>query len=166
MENNNKKNNNTLWIVIGIIVVVLIIWFAIKKHNDTVATSNQQQTTSPEAIAPTEDISAGSVDAPKTTGGAPATIAYTDALVKYQGKIIQLDSQCHVTTPNSWTFPNNTDVMIDNRSDVSRTVKVGTPVTVKAYGFKIVNVSSAKLPATWYVDCDGNQNVATILIQK
>jgi len=56
--------------------------------------------------------------------------------------------------------------MIDNRAPVARTVKVGSTFPIKAYGFKIVNLSSATLPATWYVDCDSSQNVATILIQK
>jgi hypothetical protein len=55
--------------------------------------------------------------------------------------------------------------MIDNRSEVARTVKVGSSFGIKAWGFEIVKLSSATLPATWYVDCDKSQNVATILIQ-
>jgi hypothetical protein len=182
MENTEKTNtsayskymkgNNGFWIALGVIIIVLIIWVAVKKHHATVVAqqgivpASVMQT--PDAITPTEDLSAGSVDASKTTtpAVAPVTIAYADALVKYAGKIIQLDNQCQVTNPNSWTFKNGTDIMIDNRASSARTVKIGSTYSVKGYGFKIIKLSSAKLPATWYVDCDGQQNVATVLIQK
>jgi hypothetical protein len=94
-----------------------------------------------------------------------ATLSYTDALAKYEDVRIQLDDNCRAN-PNKVTFKNGTSIMIDNRASVARTVTVGSTFSLKAYDFKIVKLSSAVLPVTWYLDCDKSQNVATILIQK
>ena len=94
-----------------------------------------------------------------------ATISYQNALVQYKDARIQLEGNCQASPDNS-TFKNGANIMIDNRSDKTRTVKVGSTFTIKPWGFKIVNLYSPSLPATWYVDCDASQNVATILIQK
>jgi hypothetical protein len=167
----NKKNNNTIWWVIVVIVLILIIGFAVKKHNADYASTDQQQAVTPSAIEPTEDISAGSIHATSVTGGSAVTIAYADALVKYANTRIQLDmpdikgSAC-TATPSSVTYKNGTTIMIDNRTPNVVTVKVGVPYTVKGYGFKLINLSSSTLPATWLIDCGSQQNVATILIQK
>ena len=94
-----------------------------------------------------------------------ATIAYADALATYKDARIQRGADCQAS-PNNVTYKNNSSIMLDNRSDKTRTVKVGSVFTLPAYGFKIVNLSSPTLPATWYIDCDSSQNVATILIQR
>lgn len=108
-----------------------------------------------------EDISAGSVNA-----GKPApTISYAGALAKYKNARIQLDKMCQAV-PHNVTYKNGANIMIDNRAPIARTVKIGAEFSIKAWGFKIVKISSAKLPATWLIDCDKSQNVATILIQK
>jgi hypothetical protein len=108
-----------------------------------------------------EDTSAGSIN----TGATSATISYASAAIKYQNALIELDKVCKAS-PSRLALKNNTNIMIDNRSAMDRVVKVGSPMNLRAYSFKIVNVSSATLPATWPVGCDQNQNVATITIQK
>ena len=92
-------------------------------------------------------------------------LSYQDAVVIYKDTRIQFDANCKAT-PNNVTFKNGTDIMIDNRAPVARTIKIDTNYTVGAYGFKIIKLSSATLPVTWLLDCDKSQNVATILLQK
>ena len=153
MEN---KNNKVLYYGLGAVLFIVLIIFLSTRKNNVDTTANVDQT----VPASTEDTSAGSIN----TKNAPA-ISYADALAKYKDARIQLDKMCQAT-PNYVTYKNNTSIMIDNRSDVVRTVKVGTDYSVKGYGFKIIKISSTKLPTTWLVDCDKSQNVATILIQK
>lgn len=92
-------------------------------------------------------------------------ISYGDALIRYKDARIQLDSKCQAT-PNNITYKNGTNIMIDNRAEVARKVKVGSTYSIEAYGFKIIKLSSSVLPVTWFVDCGASQNVATILIQR
>ena len=156
----NGMNENQKVFVELIVVLILVgfgFWLLTKdKDSASVVTD-----TGGAEIAPTEDISEGSVN----LGSGAASISYQNALIKYKDARIQLDQSCRAS-PSNVTFKNNTSIMIDNRASLARTVKVGFTFSIKPYGFKIVNLSSATLPATWYIDCNGSQNVATILIQK
>lgn len=153
----NKK------ILIELIVVVALVGFGLwsLSKNPAPVANNITPKLIGDSPQSTEDTSVGSVN----TGSSAASISYANALVKYKDARIQLDQNCQAH-PNNVTYKNNTDIMIDNRASVARTVKVGSSFGIKAWGFKIVKLSSATLPATWYVDCGGSQNVATILIQK
>jgi hypothetical protein len=158
----NQKGSRAGWMTFGVIVLIVVAVWAVmmsRKPEEQEIVVN----TPPQEALSTEDIGPGSVNS--STGTAPVVLSYAQALVKYKNARIQLDDMCQAS-PNNVTYKNNTNIMIDNRSAVSRTLKIGGPVSVKAWGFKIVKISSAKLPATWLVDCDGSQNVATILIQK
>jgi hypothetical protein len=154
-----KNKNLWIWIVVILAAVIgLVFWMT----NSSAPVSVSQNNAPVAPVVPTEDISAGSVNA-----GAGVTIAYADALVKYKNARIQLDDNCQADSQNQkMSVKNNTDIMIDNRSAMARTIHLGSVFTVKAYGFKIVKISSAKLPATWLLDCDGSQNVATVSIEK
>jgi hypothetical protein len=92
-------------------------------------------------------------------------MTYANALATYRNARIELDKDCKAI-PNVSTFRNGDEIMIDNRSAVARTVKVGYVFPVKAWGFKIASVSSTVAPTTWYVDCGNLKNVATIYIQR
>jgi len=121
------------------------------------------RTSPPTAVNTVEDTTpAGGTSA---TGSSPAQLSYAQALVKFKDARLQLNDSCQAS-PNNMTFKNNSLLMIDNRAAVARTVKVGSTFSVKGYGFEIVKLTSATLPATWYVDCGTSQNVATIYIQK
>lgn len=165
MENNQNKN---LWIwVVVVLVIIVAFWFMIQSST-TVVTDNtvnnpavNTEDTALEANIGMEDISAGSVNA----GATAVSISYANALIKYKDTRLQLDKTCQAS-PNNVTYKNGTNIMIDNRAPVARTVKVGSTFSIKAWGFKIVKISSPTLPATWLVDCGTSQNVATILIQK
>jgi hypothetical protein len=163
MENKNK--NVWIWVVIIVIVAIVLVFWAMSGGSAPapayapVAQNNNSATIPP--VDSTEDLSVGSVNA-----GAPAaTIAYADALVKYKNARLQLDETCQAS-PDKMSFKNNALLMVDNRAPVARTVHIGSVFPIKAYGFKIVKLSSTTLPATWLVDCDTSQNVSSILIEK
>ena len=152
------ENSKNLWLGLGaIVVIVLLIWMIKASRNDVPTESGEGA-----EIESTEDTSEGSVN---KSAVPVVTLSYTNAIKQYEGKRIQLDKTCQAI-PNNVTYKNGTSIMIDNRAPVARTVKLGSTFSVKAYGFKIVKLSSATLPATWLMDCDSSQNVATVLIQK
>lgn len=160
----NNGKNNTLWIIlaVGVLIVAVTLFVMNKKDADDVAVEDgsDSEVVDRNDVDGVEDISEGSVNA-----SSPAvSLSYQQALVKYKDARIQLDKTCQAS-PDKMTFKNGTSIMIDNRAPVARTVKVGSTFSIKAYGFKIVKLSSDTIPATWLVDCDGSQNVSTILIQ-
>ncbi len=147
------KNKTVIELVVVLVLVGFGLW-TLKNNSapsDTNTDANQVVDTS--------------TNAGNTNAGAVAPISYTDALVKYKDSRIQLDTNCQAN-PNNVTYKNNSYIMIDNRSSADRAVKLGSTFSIKAWGFKIVKLSSANLPATWYLDCGNSQNVATVLIQK
>jgi len=161
------KGMNKVWAVVGVVLLILIIILVVKTKNPSEEVAvNGAPGASNDALEVTEDISAGSVNLPDFKSTVPpVSYTYAEALVKFKDKRIQIDESCQAM-PRAMTFKNNTNIMIDNRGKIGRRVKIGEVINVKAWGFKIINISSATLPATWLVDCDASQNVATILIQK
>ncbi len=151
------EKNQKMWVSIVAVVALVVLVFWLMNRNAPIApVGNDDQT-----IQSTEDTTTGSIN----SGSPAASISYTNALVKYKDARLQLDKTCQ-GSPDKMTFKNGSFLMVDNRAPVARTVKVGSTFSIKAYGFKIVKLESATLPATWYVDCDASQNVSTILIQK
>ena len=146
------KDHKVLFELIIVLILVGFGLWALKKNPVIVPVANDNQIMSP---------TNGTVN----TNTPTALLSYAQALTQYKDARIQLDQNCRAS-PNNITYKDNTNIMIDNRAAVARVVKVGSVFTVSAYGFKIVRLTSATLPATWYVDCDSSQNVATILIQK
>jgi len=138
-----------IWAIVAIVVVIAVVAFLLFAFQS----STKEQ-------ASVQDISSTDV------GAAAAPIAYNAALVKYADRRIQLDTICQAH-PNKVTYKDNTGIMIDNRSAKTRTIKVGTTFTIKPWGFKIVVLPDVYLASkTLLVDCDGYQNVATILVQE
>jgi len=176
MENKENKeikvnsDNKVIYYVLGAIALIAIAMLVVvnmKTSDNAVVvpeindTSALNPNLSPSDVNKAiEDTSTGSVNA-----GASVTISYANALLKYKDARIQLTNVCQAF-PQKAVYKNGTTIMIDNRAPVSRTIKVGSVYTVKAYGFKLIKLSSAKLPATWLIDCDKSQNVATLMIEK
>jgi hypothetical protein len=155
MEKN--KYNVWIWVVIAVIIIVLFFVFYNKKAVVPVTTENSVPTTT--EIESSQDLS-------ETTGLGAVSISYTNALVKYADRRIQLDESCQAH-PNNVTYKDNTGIMIDNRSSKTLTVKVGTNFTIKPWGFKIIVLPNIYLTSkTLLVDCNKSQNVATVLIQE
>jgi len=153
--------NKNLWIGLGVVVVLgLLIWWYGASNNSKIEDEAMTPSETTD-VDSTEDTSTGSVN----TGAPAASLSYQQALVAYKDKRLQITNTCQVS-PNNVTYKNGTSIMLDNRSAVTRTIKLGSTYSIKAYGFKIVKLNSATVPATWLMDCDSSQNVATILIQK
>ncbi|MFZ2152232.1 MAG: hypothetical protein WAV09_03950 [Minisyncoccia bacterium] len=153
--NTNTKVIGTILIVA---LLVLATYFILRTDKDAIPEGTD---TTP--VATTTTTTTTTVTPPATT---PAqALAYAEALKKYADKRIQITSTCQVV-PNNATYKNGTTIMIDNRSDKTKSVKIGAVYTVGAYNFKIVTLSSPTLPATFYVDCDKQQNSGTIILQK
>lgn len=149
-----NKGESPIFILVVVLVLVVYAFWSVKQNPVSTVDISQP-------INFIENTNNGGVNV-----AAPATtISYTQALAKYKDARIQLDQNCRAH-PNNVTYKNNTNIMVDNRADLSRTVKVGSTFSIQAYGFKIVRLSSVTLPVTWYIDCDTSQNVATILIQN
>lgn len=153
-----QKNKNTILAIVGLVVIALIVLMVVKNNKKPVEVT-EIPTDSVEQVDETTEVGAVVIK-PKT-----ASINYQQALIKYKDHRIQLGQNCQAT-PNNVTYKNGTSIMIDNRSSVARTVKVGSSYTINAWSFKVINLTSSTLPATWLVDCGAQQNVATILIQK
>lgn len=154
------KEKNTMWIVLGLVVVAIIIFFVVRANKtDTMVGDTDTSLETP--VDATEDLTEGSVNA----GVSASALTYQQALVTYKDKRIQVQPSCQVI-PNNVTYKTGTTIMIDNRSAVAHTMKIGSTFTVKAWGFKIIKLAPTTVPTTYLVDCDGSQNVATILVQK
>ena len=158
---NKGQSENSLAIFYGIgavVVILLILFFSTRGSNEVVG---KDESGKPLDI-PVEDVSAGSVNS--AVKKVPS-ISYADALIKYKDARIQIDDSCQAF-PNTVTYKTGTSIMIDNRSSASHTLRIGSLYAVKPYNFKIIKLTSSTLPMTYLVDCDGAQNVATILLQK
>ncbi len=153
-----KRNKKTaVWVIV--ILIILASAFLLVKNRPAINSTTDEDTTIGEPES-TEDTTAGS-----TNSSATPTIKYGDAVVKYAATRIQLDTVCQAH-PNNVTYKNGTTIMVDNRSAKTAQVHLGGTFSIKPYGFKIMKLTSATLPATLLVDCGASQNVATILIQK
>lgn len=140
-------------------VVALLFWWLYPGADST--DMPLEEGASMENTEGSEDTTTGSVN----TGASVPSLSYANALIQYKDRRIQLDLSCQAS-PNNVTYKDGTSIMLDNRSPSTRTVKLGSTYSIKPWGFKIVKLDSATVPATWYMDCDGSQNVATVLIQK
>jgi hypothetical protein len=157
----NKNRNMWIWIVVVVIVLVGLVMWATNSSAPTVTNTPVVNNTNALQVESTEDLSTGSVN----SGAPAASLSYSQALIKYKDARLQLDKICQAS-PDKMTFKNNALLMVDNRAPVARTVHVGSVFPIKAFGFKIVKLSSTTLPVTWKVDCDASQNVSSILIEK
>jgi hypothetical protein len=156
-----EKKNTWVWVIVGILVLVGI-WYFVTKNPKTPEPVVQDDAIASDTIGPE------SVQDTTNVAGIPAqpVISYAKALIQYADRRIQLDATCQAH-PNNVTYKDNTGIMIDNRSEFTRTVKVGTTFTIKPYGFKIVVLPDVyRKSSTLLVDCDKSQNVATILVQE
>lgn len=153
----------------GILVVVVLGWFVVSIFSTPVEEGEIPETQGATSSIPAVKAPSTTTKAPVTVGDKPVSISYQNALDLYkEGKRLQItgsDTFCQVT-PNNVMYKNGTSIMIDNRSPLSHTIKVGTTYTIEGYGFRIIKLSSTSLPATLVMDCDKQQNIAKILLQK
>lgn len=164
-------NNKTLGWIFGLLVVALVIVLIVRATNDNASLIGDESSYvdgDDTALPSTEDTSAGSVNVPTTSGIAPVTMSYQDALSSYATSRIQFDTACQAT-PNAATWKVGTNIMLDNRAPEARIIHLGSlgDFSVKGYGFKIVTLSLTGLATNAIaVDCGANQSVAIITVQQ
>ena len=101
-----------------------------------------------------------------SNGKSSGVAAYQQALTKYAASRIQFDATCNAY-PKSVTFKSGTTAMLDNRADVTRVITFDSKqYTIAPLGYAVVSLSSTRLPRTYYVDCDQQKNVLTVMLQK
>ena len=150
------NNKTLLGIVIAAVIVIVIVVVATRS-------STTPGTTLTPTVSATVSTSVLVSPAPTTIS---KTLTYADALAKYDSTRFQFNASCQAS-PAQRVIKKGTAVMLDNRANVARTVTIGTTkYTLAKYGFRIVTPTSAKYPVTFIIDCDKQQNVATLLIQQ
>ncbi len=162
--------------IIGIVIVVIIIIIlaaAIKQAGPNIGLNPQQWQNQNKQGQPDQPAQ----EEPKTTSGSSQTtsagpsISYQQAIKTYEGRRFQFSfaptHDCDMY-PYYSVFKNNTNIMLDNRSDQKLTIGVdGESYVLNPYSFKIVLLSTSKqLPYTAKISCKPGQNTGTILLQK
>jgi hypothetical protein len=148
--------------IILVIVLALVAYGLLTNSSNPVPVVNNNTTTNPNT---TTSITNTNTNVGDVNVNTPLeTISYGEALVIYKDFSIQFDTACQAN-PNNVVYRNGTNIMIDNRSPFTRTIKIGSVYTVEPYGFKIIKISSTFWPVKWIVSCDKSQDVATIIIQ-
>lgn len=159
------KNNTTTWIIVGVVAVAVIILAVIFGGKRAMPDTNTPVTTAPEStLDTTGDTVAGATG---VGTGTAVSLSYQQALVKYADRRLQFNDACQASAPNVVTYKDNSGIMLDNRSNVTRTIKVGTTYTIKPWGFRIIMLpNTTTRVSTYFVDCDNHQNVASIEVQE
>ncbi len=159
-----QKHKN-IRIIGAVILGVLLVWGIIalvRKQEPEALPVVPEITLEEKPVTPT-------TKRPAVVPAQPATVvlSYDEALAQYADKRIQFDRVCQAT-PNTPTYKTGTRIMLDNRSAESRTIRIGTlrTVTIPAWGFTTLELSSKNLPEMLDVDCGTGENVATIIVQQ
>jgi hypothetical protein len=146
---------NKKYSFIGLAVVVMLLMF-----NFLLSEPNNKAPQNSIITAPTASVVS-------TKGAvAPKQPSYTTLVKQYEGKRIQFDTNCQAI-PSYATYKNKVSIMFDNRSGQTRVIKIGTnSYTFQPFSYKILTLSSSKLPTTLNINCGTSVNVARILLQS
>ena len=156
-----KGKTNWQYIVIFAVAAVFItagmLWYISGPTVDVVDATGKQNPTSDNS-SPNNLIENGVAT--------PKVLAYGDAVKLYGNKRIQFDPNCNVV-PNKSVFNEGTKIMLDNRSDKSRSVYLDrVKYILGAYSFKtVVLTTTQKLPRTILIDCGTGRNNGQIILQ-
>jgi hypothetical protein len=148
-----------IWISLVIIIALGILILVVNKSKDKKEEASD---------TPKVEETAKTTDTKKTTstvanGSQPVTLSYSQALTKYANSRIQINESCQLK-PASAVYKVGTSVMLDNRSNTSKSILFsGTRYSIAGYGFKVIPLNTVK---TFQVDCGTSQNVATITVAK
>lgn len=152
---------NKKMILIGVVILVVILIGAFFVFDSSDSENSNEQVVADEQATSTATSSV--VDS-KTSAPVVKKISYEQALITYSDKRFQFDSLCQAT-PVQRVIKNNTEIMLDNRANVARSIYVdGVRHSLTAYGFKIVKLYSNNLPHTAIIDCGTGKNTAKIIL--
>lgn len=165
----NKETLNKVLGIIGgvaVLAVLLLVAYMPSRSGSNEMNGVLDPQANPETALDAQSNPNGYTGENKVGNGTTAVaLSYEAALKKYADRRIQFGEDC-LATPGVSTYKEGTEIMIDNRSKMAKTFNVISPVSVGAYGFAIVKLSSATLTKEIGIDCGTQQNAATVLIQK
>ncbi len=156
------KNNKNLKIALGLIILVVIAGFLVsglskKKAAPTEANPVEEQ---PQEVVKTP----GKKPLPSGTTSPVDTRTYTQLLEAYKDRLVQFNSDCHVSKIARQVFKVGSEILLDNRSSEPATISVGaTNYTLSAYGYRVISLSKV---GTFTLDCNAGRNVATLTVQE
>lgn len=159
-----SSKNTLLWVVIAV-AVILVVWaFNSNVFKGVPGVPMESPQTMNEGSGP--EANAPVISGPGQSSFTQTQIQNYSALVNQYGeKRVQFDERCQMR-PTDVTFKNGTTLMFDNRSPSQRTIKVGNQsYYFQPYGYKILILSSAALPASLKISCDATPDVGSILLQ-
>jgi hypothetical protein len=146
--------------IIAVLVVVCVVKAIVHKrpHGDApvmpAVTIDQEPTPMP---APKHIRRRGGMMQQATLGD------YTALVAQYASRRVQFGTNCQAT-PMAVTYKVGTQIMLDNRTNTASVLAFGGKTyNLTAYGYQIITLDTE---GTYLVDCGGQQNVATIVVQK
>lgn len=153
--------------ILVVVVLAIIFSYGSKKGIETSNDTPLVDFTQVETVEPVETVitqrKGASVSA---VNNVPPKIAYEQALFMYKESRLQLSGNDTCSPiPAKMSLVNGSKIMIDNRSPHTRTIDIGSKHTIHGYDFEIVTVRSDILPSEILVDCNEQQNIATIYVQ-
>ncbi len=144
-----------VYAVLAVLVVGVLLW---------VQRTDVGQEPQPTPVGGASGVPAPTGGVSKPGSAMPQT--YADAVARYEGNRYQFDQTCQ-TKPAQASYKNGATVMLDNRSGDARVITVGgIKYNLAGYGWRIIILSSAKLPATLGINCGSAVNVAQIQLYK
>lgn len=155
------KDHQPLVLAGGIVLVVVLITLILKYPLAPTPAIAPVATLPDVALTTTTPVKIPAKTNTKTTG----TLTYEQAVAKYEGFILQFNTQCQ-STPSRKTVKNNTTLMLDNRTNTKKTIAIdGKSYSVPAYGYSLATFSNSKLPHVAIINCGSQNNVAQVTIQ-
>lgn len=152
-----KNTKKLLSVAVGVVVVAGLLWLVAGGPGNGIMGVSPSPSGSQAPI-----VTSGMGAKP----GSAMPKSYSDAIKRYEGNRFQFDQYCQ-TDPNSSSYKNGATVMLDNRSGDARTISIGgVKYNLAGYGWRIVTLSSSKLPTTLYINCGTAVNVAKIQLYK
>jgi hypothetical protein len=88
---------------------------------------------------------------------------YSDLILAFKDSTLQFNSTCQVRM-STQVYKLGSEILLDNRSSFPMDIRIGTETfKLGSYGYKTIFLNN---PGQFLVDCNNQQNVATINVQK
>ena len=163
MTGNQRKT--VIGIVIAVVFVLLLVFAGYSKNPGTV-NQNENNATSTGSMASSTASSTQQKAEVKTQKPIDLALTYQKIVEQYGDRRIQFDNACQAF-PARLGFKNGTAIMLDNRTEKTKTIKLsGRAFILKPLGYITMKVTSKILPSTVFIDCDSHYNVGQIFLQE
>jgi len=167
----NQEHKKTWITIAGGIVLVLIVIFSMQGGKSSTevddTSSSEDDAMMQDEVKTGEETtpSSGNPPANKSGSGLPVSMAYEEAVEKYEGRRIQFDNSCQAS-PSKLTYKNGTEIMFDNRSEQPKVISFDDQSKqLLGYSYTVIKMTSPSVPYTVIVSCGESKNVAQITLQ-